>query len=330
MTCKPFALLSLALVLAAGPLRALDLMLPFNGQRTTQVVTAPDSHALPTGPFDAGTLPTVMLEGRVERQAYRFPGNALTTLQLLAPLRAQLTEAGYSDLYECHARACGGFDFRFATEVLPAPDMYVDLMDFRFMSLRRTDGDHIGVLVSASASAGFVQIIRVTADPEAEALRIGLAGEAALPPRAETPAQDSEPGLPIVTTEPAPPLSIPQALLNQGHAILPGLTFPTGSADLGAGDYPALAALADFLLSDPAYRVALVGHTDSVGGLAGNITLSRNRAASVRNRLIAEFGVPAAQLDAEGMGYLAPIAPNTTEAGREANRRVEAVLLNTE
>ena len=47
-------------------------------------------------------------------------------------------------------------------------------------------------------------------------------------------------------------------------------------------------------------------------------------------RLVSAHGVPRAQLDAEGMGYLSPIAPNLDAAGREANRRVEAVLLNSE
>ncbi|MEM7521233.1 MAG: OmpA family protein, partial [Pseudomonadota bacterium] len=47
----------------------------------------------------------------------------------------------------------------------------------------------------------------------------------------------------------------------------------------------------------------------------------------VRQRLIDEFGVPAAQLDAEGMGYLSPIASNLDPAGRDRNRRVEVVIL---
>ncbi|MFC6587568.1 OmpA family protein [Sulfitobacter pacificus] len=55
--------------------------------------------------------------------------------------------------------------------------------------------------------------------------------------------------------------------------------------------------------------------------------MSRARARSVRQRLIDGYGVSAARLDAEGMGYLAPVASNIDEAGREQNRRVEVVLL---
>jgi OOP family OmpA-OmpF porin len=75
--------------------------------------------------------------------------------------------------------------------------------------------------------------------------------------------------------------------------------------------------------------VVLVGHTDASGGLAGNTALSRARAASVRDRLMAEYAVPAAQITAEGVGYLAPRATNKTEDGRARNRRVEAILTST-
>ena len=48
------------------------------------------------------------------------------------------------------------------------------------------------------------------------------------------------------------------------------------------------------------------------------------------DRLVEGHGVPRAQLEADGVGYLAPIASNLSEAGRQANRRVEAVLLTTQ
>ena len=80
----------------------------------------------------------------------------------------------------------------------------------------------------------------------------------------------------------------------------------------------------------PNLRVALVGHTDTVGGLDTNIALSRARAQSVRDRLISAFDADATRLDAEGMGYLSPIAPNLTEEGRRQNRRVEVILVREE
>ena len=86
--------------------------------------------------------------------------------------------------------------------------------------------------------------------------------------------------------------------------------------------------MAAFLNAQPSVRVALVGHTDSVGSLSGNIALSKRRAQSVRQRLIDAHGIEAARMQAEGMGYLAPVASNLAETGRDQNRRVEVILLD--
>lgn len=325
------ALICAALLTLAGPARALDLTLPFSSQITTQVITAPDSHALATGPFVDGALPLQVLEGRVERQVYRMPGQSLTTLQLLAPLRDQLAAEGYEMLFECHAAACGGFDFRFGIEVLPAPDMYVDLTDFRYLAARNGAQDHLGLLISASSNAGFIQVIRVASDPEALPLRINAPDDTADATGSGTLAPAISPEAAIEAPPPRlEPVTLADSLNQRGHVILSDLTFDTGSAQLATGRFATLEKLADFLLADPSLRIALVGHTDAVGALPGNINLSRQRARSVLDRLVADYGVPASQLEAEGMGYLSPIAPNTNSAGREVNRRVEAVLLNTE
>ena len=97
---------------------------------------------------------------------------------------------------------------------------------------------------------------------------------------------------------------------------------------LGKGPFASVQSLADFLLAHPDISVAVVGHTDSVGSQDINIALSRQRAAAVRQRLIDAYDVDPAQVQAEGMGYLAPVASNLTAEGRELNRRVEAVLLS--
>lgn len=302
---------ALVLCLAAAPLSALELSLPGNARPTAEVVTDPDSYAMPTGPYRAGRLPVQQVEGRVSRQAWRIAGQTRTTLQLFAPLRDQLSDAGYEVVFDCADAGCGGFDFRFETEVLPAPAMYVSLTDFRFVAARKGAEDHVTLLVSRTGSAGFVQLVRVT-------------GEGA------------ETALPQLITETGPQAlmtgagDLARRLLAQGHAVLADLEFGTGTSTMSDGSYPSLAALAGFMQDNPQARIALVGHTDAVGALDGNIALSRLRAEAVRDRLVAAHGVARDRMVAEGMGYLSPVAPNTTPEGREANRRVEVVLLNTE
>ena len=66
----------------------------------------------------------------------------------------------------------------------------------------------------------------------------------------------------------------------------------------------------------------LAGYASSEGTLAHNIQLSKDRANAVKNYLI-NSGVAAKKLKAKGYGIANPVAPNSTEAGRELNRRVE-------
>lgn len=309
---------------AAGGVQAFDLSLPGNARQTAAATSSPDSHALAIGPFADGALAVQNVEGRVDRSAWRLDSQGVTTLQLLSPLRDQLASAGFETIFECEAAACGGFDFRYALEIFPEPAMHVDLFDYRYLAARRRgeDGktDYVAVLVSRSASAGFTQIVTIsppgsngptTMAQGAPVRPLSVAGsEAAATPLSGTP--------------------LDRQLQEHGHAVLSDLTFETGSSALGNDEFASLSELAAFLLADPTRRVALVGHTDAVGSLQGNIALSKRRAASVLERLVSAHGVPRGQLAAEGMGYLAPITTNLTAEGRERNRRVEAILLNTE
>ncbi|MDF1856259.1 OmpA family protein [Pseudooceanicola sp.] len=301
--------------------QAIDLALPTTARSTAEIVTAPDTFALPIGPFAEGRLPVLEVNGQVSRLAWQIPGQRMTTQQLLAPLKAQFASAGFDPLFECVDRACGGFDFRYALDVLAAPAMYVDLFDYRVFSARRdgADGvDHVMILASRAGALGYVQIVLIT--PEGSP---GLN-----PPRADASSGQPAPDPDRSPADAAAPLA--EQLERNGHAALADLEFVTGSAELSDHAYDSLQSLAAYLIAHPDRRVALVGHTDTKGSLEGNIALSRRRAQSVLDRLVDRYGVARGQLDAEGMGYLAPIASNLTAEGRDRNRRVEAVLLTSD
>lgn len=70
----------------------------------------------------------------------------------------------------------------------------------------------------------------------------------------------------------------------------------------------------------------VVGHTDNQGTVDANISLSQRRAQAVVEALAKGHGVDANRLAARGVANLAPVASNTTEAGRAKNHRVELVL----
>ncbi len=281
------------------------------------------SYHLPAGPWADGNMPTVRAEGAVTQRAWKFPINGMTTLQILDPLRAQLREKGFEIPFQCDDDACGGFDFRYASDILPEPQMHVDLGDFQFLFARRTGVDaddepeYVCLLVSRSSTSGYVHVVRVGA--ESDAMPTATVST-------KTPAPQGArigPG----TLSDAGPLG--QVLESRGRAVLGDLNFATGSSALGSGSFTSLSQLAAYLQDNPGRRITLVGHTDAEGTLEGNIALSRDRAQSVKDRLVNEFGVPAGQISARGVGFLVPIASNLTEQGRRENRRVEAVLTST-
>ena len=70
--------------------------------------------------------------------------------------------------------------------------------------------------------------------------------------------------------------------------------------------------------------VIAIGHTDSIGSDAYNQKLSERRAQAVREVLVNQYGVESQRVDSVGYGEARPVADNSTEEGRQINRRVEA------
>jgi len=110
-----------------------------------------------------------------------------------------------------------------------------------------------------------------------------------------------------------------------GHVAVYGIYFDTGKADLKPESEPALKEVAALLAGDPALELWIVGHTDTVGQVDANMTLSQARAEAVVKALVTRHAVAAARLTAYGVGPLAPVASNANEEGRAKNRRVELV-----
>jgi outer membrane protein OmpA-like peptidoglycan-associated protein len=110
-----------------------------------------------------------------------------------------------------------------------------------------------------------------------------------------------------------------------GHVEVPGIYFDTGKSTLKSESDAALRECAGLLRANAALKVYVVGHTDGVGGLAPNLTLSAARADAVAKALVTRFGVDGRRLASFGAGPCAPVASNATEDGRARNRRVELV-----
>jgi outer membrane protein OmpA-like peptidoglycan-associated protein len=100
------------------------------------------------------------------------------------------------------------------------------------------------------------------------------------------------------------------------------LNFETGSAVIGDKGQQTLTNLAGILVKYPENRISIYGFTDNVGSDDANRLLSQQRADAVKMFLLQQSVPTRCVLGAVGYGPLYPVADNSTDAGRAANRRV--------
>ncbi|QBF33566.1 OmpA family protein [Thalassococcus sp. S3] len=135
----------------------------------------------------------------------------------------------------------------------------------------------------------------------------------------------------VVYREPPPPADQPMDpdqcertladILSRGK-----ITFEPGSATIAAGAAGKLDEIAETLQRCGSLRLEIQGHTDSQGREVMNQELSQARAQAVLTELRGRR-VPTGSFVAKGYGEARPIQDNSTEAGREANRRIEFRLI---
>jgi outer membrane protein OmpA-like peptidoglycan-associated protein len=101
--------------------------------------------------------------------------------------------------------------------------------------------------------------------------------------------------------------------------------FDVDSSAVKPGFYDELTRVSRVLNQYPQTNIMIAGHTDSTGSETYNQQLSDRRAANVKNALVGQ-GVNAARMTAIGYGETSPIADNSTDYGRQLNRRVEITI----
>ncbi len=108
--------------------------------------------------------------------------------------------------------------------------------------------------------------------------------------------------------------------------------FTPGSDQIMPGSYLVLDALGETMTSFGNTYLRVEGNTDSTGSMAANLTLSERRALAVKTYIVQNFpNIQPQRFQTIGRGSANPIASNTTEAGRQLNRRTEIkVVLTTD
>ncbi|MCX4916732.1 OmpA family protein [Streptomyces sp. NBC_00687] len=108
-------------------------------------------------------------------------------------------------------------------------------------------------------------------------------------------------------------------------ALQAEVLFPKDSSKLNPDAQSRIQAIADEIKAQKATTVRVFGFTDNLGSYAHGLSLSKNRAEQVHDRLAAALGSSDMDITFEVRGYSEdyPIADNTSEQGRRKNRRVE-------
>lgn len=235
------------------------------------------------------------LEGRITRIAYRTPPGP-SILEVSRNFETQLAKAGFETLLACDTDACGGIPFTEAIDSLPVPQMWVDGFNYHYYAGRKTDGGReifASVIVSENNREIFAQLIVA----ELGAIQNKMVDAAAMA----------------------------KGIGEAGHIALYGIYFDTDKAVIKPESRPTLEQIAKLLTSQPQLNVFIVGHTDNQGAYDYNLDLSRRRAEAIAAELVKSFRIAQARLRTAGVGFLAPVGSNATEAGRALNRRVELV-----
>ncbi len=118
-----------------------------------------------------------------------------------------------------------------------------------------------------------------------------------------------------------------QVIASSGRYVTHGILFDTDSDHLKLDSAPVIKTIAQGLQADPNLKLQIEGHTDSTGGDARNLDLSKRRAEAVKSVLVSQFGIGKDRLTTIGFGASKPVDTNDTPAGRAQNRRVEFVRM---
>lgn len=120
--------------------------------------------------------------------------------------------------------------------------------------------------------------------------------------------------------------NIEASLEETGAIAFYEIYFDFGKSSLKSESAAALQTMADYLKQNPDQQFFIVGHTDNVGNYQTNLTLSQARAAAVLQELKSNYSITGSNIEAVGIGPVAPVASNQSEDGRARNRRVELVI----
>lgn len=238
-----------------------------------------------------GEISTV--EGAVTRLSYAYPSSA-SMLQVVRNFERALESNGFEILLSCDQDDCGRINYD--VEQFANSPVWSTVFNYRYVMAKRQSPQgvaHVSLFLSA-VNGDVFSVVTVTEEEVMEYRMIDAA-------------------------------EMQTSIGDTGRVALYGITFDTDQATIRPESAPTITQMAAFLSSNPDLDVVIVGHTDNQGDMAYNLGLSARRAEAVARTLQSMHGIPASRMAHAGAGFLAPVAANSSDAGRALNRRVEMI-----
>jgi len=139
-------------------------------------------------------------------------------------------------------------------------------------------------------------------------------------------AEEAEKCAPAPVVRPVPPPAPAPPPPPEKICMTLNVEFDYDKADVKSKYHGVIEKVADFMKQYPQVTTVIEGHADNRGKYEYNIRLSERRAENVKKYLVEKFGIAETRLTTKGYGYTKPVASNATAAGRQKNRRIDAVL----
>jgi OmpA-OmpF porin, OOP family len=257
-----------------------------------------------------------ILEGSLTRLGYAIPDKEVTVLEVYRNYQEDLAANGWEILFSAYGeKELGGGNFGFRSRTKQAfkgtQTIENELNDPAYIAARRTDpdGDTYATVWVVKHDNGLLGKFDKLVSKGMTIVKVDVIKPKAMERR-------------MVLVNAA---KMQQDIAKDGHISLYGILFDFNKADLKPESKPTLDEIGKLLKDDASLKLMVVGHTDNVGTLDFNRDLSTRRAAAVVQELTTTYGIDPTRLHGEGVAFLAPVASNETDAGREKNRRVELV-----
>jgi OmpA-OmpF porin, OOP family len=244
---------------------------------------------------DAGST-ALNVEGRITRIVYQVP-KGVSALEVFRNFETRASGTNYEIVFSGGPAEIKDYTFKYKHPVEILREAEIGNGIHYFLAQKEVSGamNYLAVLVAPHGGGQGTRVGLIAAESKPMALQMVDAKQMEL------------------------------SLNETGRVALYGIYFDHDSATIKAESKPTLDEIASLLRDQSELRLIVVGHTDYVGGYDYNMSLSKRRAEAVRDALVRDYGIAAARLSSDGVGYLAPTATNLSESGRALNRRVELV-----